>query len=826
MKIAKIALVATAPTLLAANFAPSNVNNVSEYYNYRIINNLQSNNASNFRLKNQSYYNNIFSKKQLKKLAKAEKLRDKAAEGILLKSTWQNKADELKKLSSSSKSNLKKIAKYESKADKSELAAYKTFENAAETFKEIYTAELNNKINGTENAQNKAATNLKQSANKLYAEAQEIKKNLNSENTMASYRNIYTKLYNAIEYQELAFGILNNDANIDNSKYTTADLTENLTTDTSSRPILHAKCNYDFSADKNIYQIRYYEFENKLKVSEDDKKEIAKMMANVSTASKYMKQAVEYGCSADTFRSYINDAGTLAEREYYDQKAQESELNECSMLVNAVTLETKANNTLFETYQKYVPAIRTDNQQAKAFETEAEKLFNISKTYETVAAAHASKVEKYTTLSEGNEIKLQAIMNMENAIAAYTGNEIKPTRKCFVSDASDRHNDIAMDFIMDESDGAEPIKTQNNKTTNITPNTVQTVENKPTENKTTTNNTQNTNTNKPTNKTTTTATTNNNQKTNTATNKTQTPVNKAITTATATQGNTWFYTREDQRIKPYTFPKATVYAVDMGMQKEMLEPVDFPGINKFMCQTVAGQTNMRYYLGDFTSTAAAQQALAKAKNAGYKNASIVAFTNGKGSVQATQTNIAPAQSDGSAMPLSSINQNGYAVQIAALPTLLNAETFNVNELYYDQNTSGLYRYYTGFSTDLNIAKSNCSTMLSSGYEDSFLVKITNGKNTQIVSTKTNTTTPATNSTGTIYRVQIGAFKETLSKANKNAIDKLKPTYAVHTSKSGQYTVYTVGDCKTRAQAEKIQKDLVKRGFTECYIVTFINGVKQ
>lgn len=830
MKIAKLALAATAPALLAANYAPIIQNNNSENFNIRIINNIQSEITTNFRLKDQSYYSKIFSKKQLKQLAKAEKLRDKASEGLLLKSTWQNKADELKKISTNDKKNLKKIAKYEAKADKCELEALKTYEKAAETFKEIYTAELKNKIDNTDNSKNKAASNLAQSAEKLYANATEIKKNTNSENTMASYRNIYTKLYNAIEYQELAFGILNNDANIDNTKYTTADLTEKLTTDTTSTNILHAKCNYDFTTDKNIYHTRYYEFENKLKVSDDDKKVITKMLTDVSTASKYMKQAVEYGCSADTFRSYITDAGTLAEKEYYDQKAQESELNECSMLVSAINLETKSNNTLFEIYQKYVPNVRNDNQTAKAYETEAERLYNISKTYETVAAGYASKVEKYTTLSEGNEIKLNAIINMENAIAIYTGDNKTTDRKCFVSDAADRHNDIAMDFIMDESDGSEPIKNttkqtnNNNQQNNNNQTSAKTTdekakENTPSDNKTTTPKSQTQTTTKP-------SVAQNNTKNNTANsqNKTQTNNNKPTTTVTATSGNTWYYTREDQRIKPYTFPKATVYAVDMGMQKEMLEPVDFPGINKFMCQTVAGQSNMHYYLGDFTSTAAAQQALAKAKNAGYKNATIVTFTNGKGTYQ-TPANT-PVISNGNAMPLSTIGQDGYAVQIAALPTLLNAATFNVNELYYDQNTSGLYRYYTGFSSNIDIAKANYATLLNSGYEDAFLVKITNGQNNSIVSTKNNTNQNASISTGTIYRVQIGAFKESLSKANKTAIDKLKTSYTVHTSKSGQYTVYTVGDCKTRAQAEKIQKDLVNRGFKESYIVTFINGVKQ
>jgi cell division protein FtsN len=166
----------------------------------------------------------------------------------------------------------------------------------------------------------------------------------------------------------------------------------------------------------------------------------------------------------------------------------------------------------------------------------------------------------------------------------------------------------------------------------------------------------------------------------------------------------------------------------------------------------------------------------------------------------------------------------YAVQIAALPTLQGMSAFNVNELYYDQNDRGLYRYYTGISNDKNIAAANLNTLKQSGYEDAYIVKVVNGTN---IGNTHDDIVPDNKNTGTVYRVQIGAFAGDPNSATQTRINSLKASgYTVHTSQSGKYTVYTVGDCKTREQADALQKQLVGKGFKESYVATFVNGVKQ
>ena len=460
---------------------------------------------------------------------------------------------------------------------------------------------------------------------------------------------------------------------------------------------------------------------------------------------------------------------------------------------------------------------------------------------------------------------------MENAIATYLGLPTSVDKNLLAEDAPQHDNGNPMTFnpYGDESDeGDKPAKTT---TTGKTPkdttgaNTVAVVDKNTTNNpnskpKTNGNDKpKTTNTDKPKTNTTdkpqTTTTTK-----PTVTSGTGAKEKVPVSNSNAPAISAWFYTKEDQRLKPYTYPSGTIFTVETGIYKEMPEPVDFPAINVFVAEKLKNQNYMRYYLGSYRTYDAALAAQAMAKNGGYKSAVVSAFVNGKKTAVATakanaekqsgysnivqrelkelsvhQNEFVPpvqnttpaqnvAQNTGTtdAQPLSTISGTAYAVQISSVPTMLTKSSFNVNQLYYDQNNGGLYRYYTGISTDLNIAKANLQTMKACGYDDAYIIKVSGGKNVGAVSS--NNPQPASNRT--IYRVQIGAFKSALSKENKAKMDKLKKSYAVHTSQSGEYTVYTVGDCDTRAQADNLRADLVKRGYTESYVVTFINGVKQ
>ena len=881
-----IILALAAPAMIAAGYVPENAND----YNALNINNIQMprsvfSDDDGFRLSKQSYYHELFADKELSKLDKAEKYRQKAEEATVLAVAIQKQSDDLNIISGQSAKIQKQSAKLAAKAASQELTALKTFEKAASLYRPVYFDKIMQLTKDTAQMSIKAARSLSERAYQLYHSADSIKANITAENTLESNRAIYTNLVNAVHYQELALAICKGDPKIDYTQY--IDIHKQYMPDTTKNvdiPKLVALEHYDIDKDSNLYRLRYRELTALLGLTDADRQKIDKISLDEAAIADYYAIAVKKGSEADTFRVYSN-VDNSAVHEYYEQMAQESELNECSNLLKGITLASNNNNTLYEIYKKYIPAFRIQKSNTGTYmdksalgerwERNAEDLYNMSKTYEELAAKQLSNVEKYTLLSEGNEAKLQALQYIENAIALYLGQQLVRERRSLVSSAVERHNDVVMDFMMDESgeSGTQPVANNTNKqktNTNTKPaNQVVDVNNngKPANNKTNANTNTNANKTTPANNTgKTNANTNANAgKSNTSGTasktaaKTHTP---DLASSNAAVIGTFSYSRDDQRMKPYTFPQGTVFSVEAGIYKEMVEPVDFPTVSNFLAQNLKGITPMRYYIGTFQTYDAALAASAIAKNEGYTKAQVVAFTNGKKvdliaarkvaeksanyqsnvqkelkALNAGKNGNTPivvdnnAKRSGEALPLSMLGSTVYAVQIAALPKLLGLDAFNVNELYYDQNDGGLYRYYTGISNDKNIASANLSTLRQSGYDDAYIVKVVNGVNignaNGTTANNTNTNTNPTTTTGTVYRVQIGAFATNPNGDILKRINNLKANgYTVHTTQSGKYTVYTVGDCKTREQASALKQQLIGQGFAESYVATFVNGVKQ
>ncbi|MBR4266589.1 MAG: SPOR domain-containing protein [Bacteroidales bacterium] len=885
MKAINLALAMVAPVMLGAGYLPEDkIVNSTFTYELNIENPVGYD--GNFRLPKQPYYTDLFTKKELKKLAKAEKLREEASEGLVLAAAYQKQADDLK--TQKSAKIAKEMAKLEAKGTSQELKAFKAFEKASDIYREVYTNELNNKTFSNTNDNQISAQKLAKKAQVYYQVADEIKDKMTSENTLTSYRQIYTKLNSAVFNQEIAFAVYQDSATVDLSKYINTnewDTSANGNVPNQNIPSLVAREHYDFERDNNIYRQRYHNFEEKLKVSDEDKQLVRKYEESEANATSMFSKAESFGCSADTMRIYAQESTTLTEKEYYEQKAQEQELNECSNLLKAIKLEINVNNGILDIYKKYIPNVRDEkNTVGKNYEEQAEVLYELSKTYETLAAKQFSMVEQYTQLSEGNEVKLQAIHNMENAIASYLGDNVSPDKLSLASGATEKNNGIAMDYQMiDESDGSESVPVANNGTAKkseeakkdsqksdsakpesqnnavVADNTSKPADNKA--DKTSGKNNSGNNSNiKPSGKTGNETAKNNNSGKSTSKNGTNSNKNSGVEKAekapvansNAAVVSTWYYTRSDERLKPYSFPAGTIFSVQVGQYKEMPEPVEFPAIETFIAENLKNQTYMKYYLGAFKTYEAAYAAQAMAKREGYKKSVIVAFVSGKKSdvnaaknkaekaagyqtavqnelkhlnanIAATTPVSAPAAGKGgAAVPLSGLSSTVYAVQISSVPTFLNASAFNVDELYYDQNGAGLYRYYTGVSSDINIAKTNLQTMKSAGYEDAYLIKVVDGKNSGAVSSNNNNVAPYT-----LYRVQIGAYKAALTSDTQKRINNLKNRgYAVHKSQSGEYTVFTVGDCESRDKADKLRAELLKLGYTESYVVRFVNGVKQ
>jgi len=800
-----------------------------------------------FKLKDAPYYSKLFTQKELKTLKKGEKYRELCNQNLILQQATLSQAQSLER-----SQNTQKAEKLYKKAEAYELKALKYMDKAGDYFNEVYTPVLSLKTKDTSDINVKLASQLNNIAIENYRTVNELRKNIVKENTQSSLRSIYAKLYSVINNQETAFGLLNNEPNLDLSALKPQEnIVINPDNGKAQNVVLQTKVKYDFEQDKNIIKKRYNEFKDALKVSAADDKLVQKAFEDDFSAMELMKKSWTLGLQADTFRTYILDAETLAEREYYDQKAQENEMTECSNLVKAMRLNVKSNNTLFATYEKYIIGIRNDNPQAKQLEDTAVKLFNISKSYETLADKHYSMVEKYTTLASGNDIKLSAIQNMENAIASYLGSSTSPSMPCNANSAINHHNEIAQNYA-DESgqnapkqDKKDEIASVNNSKPEVKNDeksegksetkTETKTEAKPetkSENKTqdTSNQkdvAQNSNsqnkTSKPANNTTNNSKPASNNKTNNsqAANKnTNSNNNNKVSNSKASEAysnakvvSSWFYSNEDQRLKPYSYPKGTFFSVEVGQFKEMVEPVDFQAVNKIICQKLDNQTSMRYFVGESSNQALAAKILTNAKNLGYKDARLVKFVNGTKSYVDAKDIPTVVEQNNDAINTADANKQ-YAIQFCALKDLKTPKELNVSDLYYEKTANGLYVYFTGLTDDINTAKQNLEILKKAGYKDAYIVDIKNNS-------KVNT-----NADQTTYRVQLGAFKSKLTPQQEANFAKIKSQFGLNINKQGEYTVYSTKDYSSRQEAENARAALSNLGYKETYIATFVNGIKQ
>ena len=197
MKILNLALAIAAPAMMSVGFVPTDELPITPSNNV-LYTNIISISQGPFKLKAQPYYDSLFTKKELKQLKKAEKLRTKCDDALIEKAALETEANDIEREGDKSAKTVKKVAKLRAKAASKELDALKSFETASATFKDIYSSELKNKLADTSSARAKAAYNLSKQADELYSLAEKEKKQVNTDNALQIYRSMNNKLTKAI----------------------------------------------------------------------------------------------------------------------------------------------------------------------------------------------------------------------------------------------------------------------------------------------------------------------------------------------------------------------------------------------------------------------------------------------------------------------------------------------------------------------------------------------------------------------------------------------------------------------------------------------------
>lgn len=192
----------------------------------------------------------------------------------------------------------------------------------------------------------------------------------------------------------------------------------------------------------------------------------------------------------------------------------------------------------------------------------------------------------------------------------------------------------------------------------------------------------------------------------------------------------------------------------------------------------------------------------------------------------------------------------YTVQIGVYKNeVTKAQLRNLDPIYMEETQYGLTRYFTGVYTDLASARKQRDLAKQRGINDAFIIAYRDGKRmnvdeaTRIAETQGNNVfadntstgnTAAANSTelsgansgNTMYRVQIGAYKEQvptdvvskfLAIASVQGLDQIK-------SDNGM-TFYTVGNYNSYDQATQMKNGLVSQGMTDAFVVAFSGNKK-
>lgn len=259
-----------------------------------------------------------------------------------------------------------------------------------------------------------------------------------------------------------------------------------------------------------------------------------------------------------------------------------------------------------------------------------------------------------------------------------------------------------------------------------------------------------------------------------------------------------------------------------------------------------------YLEGKYTSPANVEAALAKAKKAGYNDAFIVSYLNGK----RVPYHVAKKKLTGKSGTSSSAKYNYtteitvdlknkdkivkgtnianikglvFTVQVGySEKPLKSANLKNITPVYEDRNSKGIIRYTVGIFKDEATAVKARDKIKKLGISDAFVTPYYNGKRIDFDkarsiarSGKSNSTTSANASNNEIqYKIQVAAGKSEPSAKEMALFKKLATTGKLENHTEGSFTIYTIGGYKDYNKALEAKKTINNKGIKDAFIIAF------
>jgi hypothetical protein len=208
----------------------------------------------------------------------------------------------------------------------------------------------------------------------------------------------------------------------------------------------------------------------------------------------------------------------------------------------------------------------------------------------------------------------------------------------------------------------------------------------------------------------------------------------------------------------------------------------------------------------------------------------------------------------------------YTVQVGVYSKPVKAgQLFNITPLYYELNQKGQYRYTSGIFNDIKEAAKAKDIIVQIGVADAFVSAYINGKripmeqaaameaqqgksvfaqvqgmNVQpkviplaggieqrsVITQETKTTSTSVNNikANVVYKIQLGAFKNEVPVEIMNKYLTIADK-GIANFKSGDLTIYTVGNYTDLATAESVKAEVIAKGINDAFVIALNNGEK-
>lgn len=789
-------------------------------------------------LDQKSYYTKIFNRNELKDLASAKKdflkgrKKDKKAEAHFRKANAYEKIAEQETVIPRKISRLKKKADRQRRRGRRDgFKALDKFLPANKIIFAIYQKKLGNQVLSDPVIKRKADT-LKRLANIEFARGNKILAEAKAYDEQRKYR-MYLKAdslqYAAIKKQELAFGIIYNDPHavyeLPGEKQEDTDETADNDNDSdknneqNDKPeqdnnkaennnTTDDKNDYEPGDDEQLYKFKYDIILPKLSLTDNEKKSIENAEKTDNEADASLKASEPAFAEIEQLKTEIRNTNDEDKKKELRTKINEKQILLYADLNRAARKRIKAMSNRYHIYKNHLEEAKpkTDPNLIKLAEKyikNSRRYYQDSKDALGSATFQVYKSDEYLVLMEALQLINYAVQEQENAYSVYFGFNTVP--------------------LPDDSVTAE---------TNEQEDSDKTADNELTGDKS-----------------------DNENKTDPESEKSKEKTSKY------NYLGSYVYTLAQPEPRPLVHKEGIVFKIQAGVFKNLLPIEKYQEFEPVSYDVFKNNPYQRFMFGEFRSIEFVENKLKEVREAGFSDAYIVAYVDGKRTSYKKvkeiieQRELVPESTDNTTADksdtkyvLPELNYGTgeydfaegsditktkglkYTIQFGMyrMPKT-NREIKNIAPLAREVTDEGI-RYLKGPFDTYEEARNELKEVHDKGFPEAFITAYNNGKYIKVHKAKSiqkNSRKAEEDKSPEVYfAVQLGAFSRELNPDEKKRFDEIAKTRTIHTHKTTDgLTVYTVGKYASYTQVSEAKNKLRKAGYEGVFPVAFKNKKK-